>query len=149
MCDRTIKDGKELGGNLKSFSHYKDLLNEDLEVLFVCMTNDIAAEVTMAGLERGLHVFCEKPPGRNLYDIAAVRKCKKRHPHLQLKYGFNHRYHDSIYDALTLINSKQLGEVINLRAVYGKSKIITFGQPDWRTKRISRRRFIRSRHSYG
>jgi predicted dehydrogenase len=135
VCDRTLAEGEQLSGNLKVYTHYKELLNEDLDILFVCMTNDIAAEVTIAGLERGLHVFCEKPPGRDLYDIATVRKCKKRYPNLQLKYGFNHRYHDSIYDALTLINSKQLGEVINLRAVYGKSKIITFGQHDWRTKR--------------
>jgi predicted dehydrogenase len=28
-----------------------------------------------------------------------------------------------------------LGEIINLRGVYGKSQLITFNQPDWRTKR--------------
>ena len=36
------------------------------------MTNDIAAEVTIAGLKKGLHVFCEKPPGRNVEDIVSV-----------------------------------------------------------------------------
>jgi predicted dehydrogenase len=100
------------------------------------MTNDMAAEVTIAGLERGLHVFCEKPPGRNLTDIAKVWNCKKKHPRLQLKYGFNHRYHDSVSDALSLIHSRQLGNIINLRGIYGKSKLITYKQDnDWRTKR--------------
>ena len=49
-------------------------------------------------------------------------------------YGFNHRYHDSVQDALKILRSGELGKVINLRGVYGKSKIITFNQTNWRTK---------------
>ena len=51
-------------------------------------------------------------------------------------YGFNHRFHHSIKEALRTISENQLGRIINLRGVYGKSKIITFNQDDWRTKRI-------------
>ena len=50
-------------------------------------------------------------------------------------YGFNHRYHESVRDALRLIQSGELGHIINMRGVYGKSKLITFNQPDWRIKR--------------
>jgi len=50
-------------------------------------------------------------------------------------YGFNHRYHQSVQDALSIAHSGQLGEIINLRGVYGKSKLVTFNQTDWRTKR--------------
>lgn len=136
VCDRTMTEPGQLKEGVICFSNYKDLLQEKLDILFVCMTNDIAAEVTMAGLSQGLHVFCEKPPGRNLLDVSKVVACKKRYPHLKLKYGFNHRYHDSVSDALKLIHSKVLGEVINLRGVYGKSKMLTFGQNiDWRTNR--------------
>jgi len=49
-------------------------------------------------------------------------------------YGFNHRYHDSVRNAFDIIKSGELGKIINLRGVYGKSKIISF-QSDWRTKR--------------
>ena len=114
---------------------YRDLLaGERLDLLFVCMTNDIAPEVTVAGLEAGLHVFCEKPPGRDLDDVARVMACERRHPGLKLKYGFNHRYHDSVRDALGVVRSGELGGVINLRGVYGKSAIINF-ESDWRTQR--------------
>ena len=105
-----------------------------------CLTNDIAAEATIAGLEAGLHVFCEKPPGRDVADIARVIACEKRYPDLKLKYGFNHRYHDSVRDALGIIRSGELGRIINLRGVYGKSQIISFGQDDWRSKRANRGR---------
>ena len=51
-----------------------------------------------------------------------------------MKYGFNHRYHDSVREALGIIRSGELGEIVNLRGVYGKSKIIPFtGQ--WRAER--------------
>ena len=31
----------------------------------------------MMGLRNGLHVFCEKPPGRNVQDIEKVIKVEK------------------------------------------------------------------------
>lgn len=136
VCDQTICDAGIVQDGVMQFSNYHDLLKHDLDVLFVCMSNDIAAEVTCAGLNNGLHVFCEKPPGRDMDDIAKVMQVKKSKPQLKLKYGFNHRYHDSVTYALQLINSKELGEIINLRGVYGKSKLITFGQnTNWRIKR--------------
>lgn len=134
VCDRRFGDQGTLDDGTPYHSHYQDLLNRDLDALFVCLTNDVAAEVTIAGLNAGLHVFCEKPPGRNLEDIAAVQVCERAHPGLKLKYGFNHRYHHSIRDALSLISSGDMGKIINLRGVYGKSKIISF-ESDWRTKR--------------
>jgi predicted dehydrogenase len=134
VCDRTFEgDGVMLDG-VPFHEDYRALLREDLDGLFVCLTNEIAPEVTIASLEKGLHVFCEKPPGRDLTDIASVIACERRHPELKLKYGFNHRYHHSVRDALALIQSGELGEIINLRGVYGKSKIISF-ESDWRTKR--------------
>lgn len=134
VCDRSLAtEGTENGIALRH--DYRSLLEEDLDVLIVCMTNDIAAEVTIAGLERGLHVFCEKPPGRDLEDISRVIAIERAHPDLKLMYGFNHRYHESVQDALKLIHSGELGQIINMRGVYGKSQLITFNQSDWRTRR--------------
>lgn len=115
-------------------STYHLLLEEPLDVLFVSLPNYLAAEVTVAGLKRGLHVFCEKPPGRDLGDIERVIEVEMKHPGLLLKYGFNHRYHDSVREALRLIASKELGEIVNLRGTYGKSKIIPFSG-GWRAER--------------
>jgi predicted dehydrogenase len=120
---------------VRYYSDSQQLLAEDLDVLIVCMTNDIAPDVTIAGLQRGLHVFCEKPPGRNMDDIVRVIHCERDHPGRKLMYGFNHRYHESVQDAMRIVRSGQLGRIINMRGVYGKSKLITFDQADWRTKR--------------
>jgi len=135
VCDRTFSDKGIMEDGLVFYSSYHDLLQEDLDILIVCLTNEIAPEVSIAGLEKGMHVFCEKPPGRDVSDIVRVMDIEKQHPDLRLMYGFNHRYHDSVQEALRIIRSGDMGKVINLRGVYGKSKLITFNQPDWRTKR--------------
>lgn len=135
VCDKSFGKDGILENHIRYYQNYKDLLKEELDALIVCLTNDIAAEVTIAGLEAGLHVFCEKPPGRNVEDIVRVIEHEKKYPSLKLMYGFNHRYHDSIQEALKILRSGELGKVINLRGLYGKSKLITFNQPDWRTKR--------------
>lgn len=134
VCDRKFDGSGTLTDGVRYHDDYRKLIAEKPDALYVCMTNDIAPKVTIAALEANLHVFCEKPPGRDLDDIASVIACEKRHPSLKLKYGFNHRYHYSVQDALKLIKSGELGDIINLRGVYGKSQIISF-ESDWRTKR--------------
>ncbi len=137
VSDITFGVDGRLDDGVAFYDDFRKLEAEDLDILLVCLTNDVAPEATIGGLERGLHVFCEKPPGRDLGDIARVIACEDRHPGLKLKYGFNHRYHDSVRDALALMRSGRLGKVRNLRGVYGKSKMLTFGQnSDWRTKRV-------------
>jgi predicted dehydrogenase len=135
VCDQMFEDEGVLADGVRYYRDYRRLLTDSLDVLFVCLTNDVAAQVTIAGLEAGLHVFCEKPPGRNVDDIVKVIACERVHPGLKLMYGFNHRYHESVQEALRILRSGELGAVINMRGMYGKAKLITFNQPDWRTKR--------------
>jgi predicted dehydrogenase len=134
VCDQNFKDPYTKKDGLAFFSNTDALLEFELDILFVCLTNNIAAEVTIAGLNKGLHVFCEKPPGMSVYDIKNVILVENTNTKLKLKYGFNHRYHDSIRKALQIIQSGELGTIINLRGVYGKSRVIPFSG-GWRSKR--------------
>lgn len=134
VCDQNFKEQGLIDYKVKCFSNYQQMLGEELDVLFVSLPNYLAPEVTIAGLEKGLHVFCEKPPGRDLSDIKRVIEAEAKNPGLVLKYGFNHRYHYSVCDALKIINSGELGEIVNLRGVYGKSKIVPF-IGEWRAER--------------
>ena len=135
VCDRAFSGEGAFPDGVRYYRDYQSLLAEELDVLIVCLTNDVAAEVTIAGLEAGLHVFCEKPPGRNVDDIVRVVAYERRHPALKLMYGFNHRYHESVRDAARILRAGELGRIINMRGMYGKAKLVTFNQPDWRTRR--------------
>ena len=134
VCDQKFDNDTVLEDGVKCFSNYQNLLETPLDVLFISLPNYMVQEVTIAGLERGMHVFCEKPPGRNVEDVENVYKVKQKYPNLHLKYGFNHRYHDSVKDALELIKSEKLGKVIYLRGIYGKSIISPFNKT-WRAQR--------------
>jgi predicted dehydrogenase len=135
VCDRSFPDEGRFPDGIRYYRDYDSMLNaETLDMLFVSLTNDVAPDATIAGLERGVHVFCEKPPGRDLADIARIVRCERRRSGLKLKFGFNHRYHDSVRDALRIVRSAELGGIINLRGVYGKSAIINF-ESNWRTRR--------------
>lgn len=134
VCDVTFTGSGTLSDGVVFHDSYQKLLKEKLDVLFVSLPNYLAPEVTMAGLQAGLHIFCEKPPGKSVQDIENVIAIEQKHSHLKLKYGFNHRYHESVLDALKLVQSGSLGEIINVRGVYGKSKVIPFSG-GWRAER--------------
>ena len=146
ICDFKFSMNKPTISGVEVFSNHKELLEMQLDALFVCLPNDIAPDVTIEGLQKGLHVFCEKPPGRSVEDIVKVREIEKLNPKLKLKYGFNHRYHGSVIRALDIIESGEMGAVLNMRGVYGKSAIIPWPRPQpsylgmsgkefWRTDR--------------
>lgn len=134
VCDINLKEKNNIPSDCTFHSNHMDLLNEELDIIFICMTNDIAPEVTIQSLKRGLHVFCEKPPGRNVSDIEKVIREEKKNKDLVLKYGFNHRYHDSVMLAKKKIESGDFGEIINLNGIYGKSRIVSF-DGGWRSKK--------------
>lgn len=134
VCDQVFTESFTDVSGMKCFRNAAELLECDLDIIFVCLPNNIAAEVTIAALKKGVHVFCEKPPGRTVQDIKNVIDEEKLHPELKLKYGFNHRFHDSVREALRIIQSEELGKVVNLRGVYGKSRVIPFSG-GWRSKR--------------
>lgn len=134
VSDQVFGNKGVLDNNVRFFNDFHDLFAIDLDVLFVSLPNYIAAEACILGLEKGLHVFCEKPPGRDLQDIKNVMNIEKNNPQLKLKYGFNHRYHYSIREAKRIIESKELGTIVNLNGIYGKSHIIPYDK-GWRAER--------------
>ena len=124
------------------FKNYKEILKQNVDVVFITLPTYLAARVTLEFIKKGVHVFCEKPPAKNVTEIKKIIKTSKRFPHIKIKYGFNHRYHSSVKLAKKIIKSKKYGEILNLRCLYGKSKIVASHQDrlagtddDWRSKK--------------
>lgn len=112
---------------------YEAVINSDIDAVFVCPPNRFIPDVSIAALEAGKHVFCEKPPGRNMDDIKRIMEAEKRHPELVLKIGFNHRYHYGIMEAKKIVESGKYGKIMWLRGIYGKAQ--GSGNPnEWRDK---------------
>ncbi len=117
------------------FKDYKEIfkINIKLDAVFITLPNYLSSRVTILALKKGINVFCEKPPAKNYIELLKVKKFINKK--LKLKYGFNHRYHGSIKLAKKIIDSKKLGNILNVRSLYGKSKILTYTKTDWRSKK--------------
>jgi predicted dehydrogenase len=113
------------------YADWKKCLDESKpEAVIVCTVNHIMADIVCYAIKRGIHVFCEKPPGCCLADTLKMKQAFEASDVI-LKYGFNHRYHSSIMEAKTLIDSELLGQPVFIRGVYGKAGSEIFDS-EWR-----------------
>ena len=130
ICDPNREaDIKALG--VTFYSKWQDLVEADIDIIFVCTPNNLIPEVAVKALFAGKNVFCEKPPGRNLADIQRIRAAEIANNSQKLIFGFNHKHHPGITDAKAIIDSGALGEILTLRGVYGKSGGYEY-QKSWR-----------------
>ncbi len=131
-----INEVTNVGNDVKVCKTYDELLENELDAMFICAFNDVNAEYTKRALEKGFHVFCEKPPARNTEELQSVLELEKK-TKLVLKYGFNHRLHYSVIEAKKLIESGTMGKLLWMRGVYGKAGSIDYHK-NWRNyKHIS------------
>lgn len=129
LCDSDTSLLEEY--NVNKYEDWRRCIDEEKpEVVVVCTVNAVIPQAVCYALERGCHVFAEKPPGRNLEDALAMKNAFLRCKNQILKFGFNHRYHYSVIEAKSLIDSGFLGEVVNVRGVYGKAGDLQ--KPEWR-----------------
>lgn len=114
-----------------TYSDWKQCIDEsDIDAAIVCTYNAFIPDIVCYALDKGLHVFSEKPPGRNLSDTLRMKESADKTDKI-LKFGFNHRYHNSIIEAKALVDSGLVGELVCARGVYGKAGSPQFGQ-EWR-----------------
>ena len=74
-------DAKEKFGtpDAKVYSSVQDLLNDpDVQVVHVCTPNDTHAEISIAAMEAGKHVLCEKPMAKTSEDARRMLETSER-----------------------------------------------------------------------
>ncbi|NQV51501.1 MAG: Gfo/Idh/MocA family oxidoreductase [Candidatus Marinimicrobia bacterium] len=128
-----IKKPEAWDDSIRYCQSFDELLNQDIDAVFICTYNDVLADYTKRALLAGKHVFCEKPPARTIQELEEVRAVESE-TGLILKYGFNHRYHYSVMEAKKLIDSGEMGKLLWLRGVYGKAGSIDYNN-NWRNYR--------------
>jgi predicted dehydrogenase len=104
-----------------------------IDAVVICTPNFLNKPLTIAALNRGKHVFCEKPPAFTAADVMEIMEVEKASGK-KLMYGFNHRHHSSIKHMKTLIDSGDFGNILWIRGRYGKSVDKNFFE-NWRAKK--------------
>lgn len=129
VCDNREESLKKY--KCRTYTDWKKCIDcENPEIVVVCTVNAVIPEVVCYALEKGCHVFSEKPPGRNIGDTLRMKQSYNSTSNQVLKFGFNHRYHNSVIEAKSLIDSGFLGKVVAARGVYGKAG--NLNKDEWR-----------------
>ena len=83
FCDlieeRARKAKEEYGTpDARVYTDYKELLKEDVEAVYVLTPNSVHAPVSIAALEAGKHVMCEKPMAKTYAEAKAMVEAAKK-----------------------------------------------------------------------
>jgi predicted dehydrogenase len=93
----------------RQVDRWEDLLELDgLDAVSVAVPTFLHAPITIAALERGLHVLCEKPMARNETEARAMTDAARTAGRV-LDVGFNHRQRGDIYKLREVIDAGRLG----------------------------------------
>lgn len=96
------------------------IARDDIDVVDVCVPGDLHAEISIAALEAGKHVLCEKPLANTVAEaeamVAAADAAAARG--VKAMVGFTYRRVPAVQLAQQLVTSGALGEIREGRAVY-------------------------------
>ena len=114
--ERAQELAKEYGGT--AYATMEELLDSGVDAVSVCTANVAHAEATIAALERGIHVLCEKPMATTLADCEAMAAAAKKSGKL-LMLGHNQRFARAHVKAHEMIAAGELGRVLTFHTMFG------------------------------
>lgn len=109
-----VGDGWEVAMVLDRQDDWHDCLRPDIDAVMVLTWPDSHAEISIAAMEAGKHVLCEKPLARTL-DEAREMVARSKVECRVLKCGFDKRHHPAIQQAFNMY----IGKPVYARGAYG------------------------------
>ena len=104
----------------------------DVSVVVVATPHNSLAEITGAAIAAGKHVLVEKPAARHVSELKPLLSLAEQKS-VQVRVGFNHRYHRAFRQARQIVDSGALGPLMFLRACYGHGGRVGY-EKEWRAK---------------
>ncbi len=102
--------------NPTGFTDYRKLLErKDIDAVFVATPCDLHVEMTIAALQAGKHVYCEKPIGITPESIARLLKVAKSAKTV-LQVGQQMRYDEQLRETISKIHGGAAGKIMMVKA---------------------------------
>lgn len=119
----------------KCFGDYHELLRDPkLDAVILCLPNFLHFPATLAALEAGKHVLCEKPPTMNAAEMKVLREEATRRD-LVYFFGRQFRFTPGMRAARALIAAGRLGKIYHAKATWVRSRGIPQGIGGWFTEK--------------
>lgn len=125
-------------GVTQRYTDYQRLMEDDnVNAVAVCVPPGLHAEVALAAIAAGKHVFIEKPLALKLEECDLLLGRAAEAGGLKIMVGFNLRWHRLVRQAREIINRGELGEIKLVRTVFMSATRGRDDFPAWRTRRDS------------
>jgi predicted dehydrogenase len=125
-------------GVARRYTDYRRLIEAvEVDAVAVCVPPQLHAEVTLAALEAGKHVFIEKPLALSLEECDLLRERAAAHVALKIMVGFNMRWHRLVRAARETIRRNELGEIKLVRSVFTSGVRLRDDFAEWRMHKQS------------
>ncbi|MFS0592436.1 Gfo/Idh/MocA family oxidoreductase [Cytobacillus horneckiae] len=121
VCDKVAERAKEIAEkyNVKAYTSYEELLaTEEIDAVSVCTPNYLHAPVSIAALNAGCHVLCEKPMASSREEAEQMIKAAEKN-NKKLMIAHNQRFVLSHVKARQLIESGEVGKIYSFRTTFG------------------------------
>lgn len=117
LVERAEKAAADYGGeNAKVYDDYQELLlDESIEVVHVLTPNNLHAEISVAALDSGKHVMCEKPMAKTSAEARLMLEAAKRSGK-KLTIGYNNRFRPDSQHLHKVCERGDFGEVYYAKA---------------------------------
>lgn len=103
----------------KAYTSYEALLeSENIDAVSVCLPNYLHATVSIAALNAGAHVLCEKPMATSREEAEQMIEAAERN-NKKLMIGHNQRFVSSHQKARKLIEQGEIGKIYSFRTSFG------------------------------
>jgi len=100
------------------FTDYHEMLKlEELDAVSICTWNSVHAAATIAALEAGKHVLCEKPMAMNAVEAAEMAEAAKKAGRI-LMIGFVRRFGNDARILKDFIDNGIMGDIYYVKASY-------------------------------
>lgn len=128
IIERAQASAKNYGGtDALVCEDYRDVLaRTDIDVIQVCTPNVSHSEISVAALESGKHVMCEKPMAINAAEAKAMLDASKKTGKL-LTIGYQNRYREDSLYMKSMCEAGDLGEIYLGKAFATRRR----GVPTW------------------
>lgn len=104
-----------LPGQVRAYGSYEDLLADDrIDVVYIPTPNHLHLALSMAAIEAGKHVLCEKPIGLNQAEAQQLIERSRAHPDIKVMEAFMYRFHPQWKKVKQLVDENAIGPLAHV-----------------------------------